>query len=173
MGAGVAPAGAGLAGYDPVVVPSDATSSGLEPVQFYASARGQTTPLALKYDPSVLGFVMNADGSFQGVHPIDQQVALAMFIPYGSISSAPTVGAKWNTVFSRVPSYKVQAVGLNELNRCLAALIAQNAIAILSFSVTQNAYGRYQPSLAYTNLLDPRYNPSNPAVAARTLSGTS
>lgn len=173
MGAGTSPAGMGPAGFEPVVVPADTPPSGLTPVQFYAQARGVKTPLVLLYDPSVQGFVQNTDGTFQGVHPIDQELALAVFIPYGSIPSAPTVGSKFTTCFNRVSPNRVQSIGRSELNRCTASLLARKAIVILSFTVAQNANGRFQPVIGYTNLLDPRYNPQNPALAGRVLQAKS
>src|SRR5271163_3688743 len=107
MGAGVLPAGLGTGGLDPVRAPQAIPPSGLTPAQSYAQAQGLATPLLLKYDPVARGFVLNSDGTYLGVHPVDQQVALSIFIPYGSIKSAPTVGAQWATVLSRVAPQKV------------------------------------------------------------------
>jgi hypothetical protein len=163
MGAGVFPAGLGPAGADPVAGPPSPVVNGLTPAQFYVQAQGVRTQLMLAYDPIARGFVLNADGTYVGVHPIDQQVALALFIPYGSIKSAPTLGSKWVTVLSRVAPQQVMAVARNELNRCLARFLAQKQILILTFTVDQSVLGRSLISVGYTNLLDPRYNPNNAA----------
>lgn len=159
------PAGFGLAGLDPVQPPGASPPVGLTPLQSYAQALGVATPLVLAYSPVVQGFVQNADGTLQGVHPIDQQVALALFIPLGSIPSAPKVGANFAGVLSRVDPQRAKAIATSELNRCLASLIAQNSILLLNFDVTVTAPGRFILAVAYTNLKDPRYNPRNSALS--------
>jgi hypothetical protein len=160
------PAGFGPAGLDPVQVPGASPPIGLTAIQYYAQALGVQTPLVLAYNPTVLGFLQNADGTLQGIHPIDQQVALALFIEYGSVSSAPQLGSKFRKVLQRLDPQRVKAVATSELNRCLGALIAQNAILLLSFKVDQTVPGRTLLAVAYTNLKDPRYNPQNPALSA-------
>ena len=171
------PAGFGPAGANPVLPPGASPPTGLQALQYYAQALGIATPLVLAYNPQVNGFVQNTDGSLQGVHPVDQQVALALFIEYGSISSAPTVGSKFRQVLNRVDPQRGLSVATSELNRCLGSLIAQNAILIQNFIVEQQQPGRWLLAVAYTNLKDPRYNPANPALSgaqntARVLVGT-
>lgn len=166
MGAGTFPAGFGLAGLDPVQPPGASPPVGLTPIQNYQQALGVSTPLVLAYNPQVLGFVQNADGTLQGVHPIDQQVALALFIEYGSIASAPTVGSKFRALLSRVDPKRAKAIASGEVGRCLGRLIAQNAIVVLNVLLDQSVPGRWVIALAYTNLLDPRYNPRNPALSS-------
>ena len=160
------PAGFGPAGLDPVQVPGASPPVGLTAVQYYAQALGVQTPLVLAYNPTVAGFLQNADGTLQGIHPIDQQVALALFIEYGSVASAPKLGSKFRAVLQRVDPARAKAVATSELNRCLGPLIAQNAILLLNFTFSQSAPGRTLLAVAYTNLKDPRYNPRNPALSA-------
>jgi hypothetical protein len=166
MGAGVYPAGYGPAGLDVVLPPGASPPVGLTPIQYYPRALGVSTPLVLAYNPQVLGFVQNADGTLQGVHPIDQQVALALFIEYGSIKSAPTVGSKLRALLNRVDPNRAQAIAGGEIARCLGTLIAQNAILLLNLRLEQSNPGRWLVAVAYTNLKDPRYNPGNPALSS-------
>jgi hypothetical protein len=129
------------------------------------------TPLALQFDPTIPGFVQNADGTMTSIHPVDQKVALALFIEYGSISSAPTVGNKLRTLLNRVQPEQVNAIAGAELSRCLGPFIGAGEITLTGFTVTQTGSGRTSLSVAYVNLKDPRYTPAAAQAAARSLSG--
>jgi phage baseplate assembly protein W len=109
--------------------------------------------------------VQNTNGTLSGVHPVDQQVALALFIELGSIPSAPEIGSKLRTVLSRTDPQQAYQTALDEVNRALALLYAQKAITLLSFALDQSTPGRSILAIGYTNLLDPRYNPNNPALS--------
>ena len=144
---------------------------GLPPFPPSSAPSVPQTPLALQFDPTVPGFVMNADGTMASIHPVDQKVALTLFIELGSISSAPNVGNKLRTVLNRVQPEQVNAIAGAELNRCLGPFISAGEITLTGFSVTQTGSGRTSLIVAYINLKDPRYTPASAQVAARSLSG--
>src|SRR5690349_13121368 len=79
-GAGAFGAGAGSGGFDPVLDAGESPTS--------------SAPSALLFDPNTRDFRMGADGRFVAIDPVDQWVALQLWIRKGSIGSAPGAGCE-------------------------------------------------------------------------------
>lgn len=122
-GAGTFVAGVHPAGYDPAVgAPAGAV---------------RTIPAALLYDGASRDFPLDASQGgppyqYAAVHPVDQQVALRLQLQYGSVRSAPAVGAK----FHLIPlDDRAAASAANEVDRVLADLVAAGAVTVLRVTV--------------------------------------
>lgn len=124
-GAGAYPAGIGPAGFDPA---TDAT------------ATETPLPVAAFYDPSVKGFPLNDEGEAVGVHPVDQEVAIRVTVPKGSISCCPSVGISWSRL--RTASRRtMQKVVDDEVRSALATMIADGSITLLGSPLAPDANG--------------------------------
>jgi hypothetical protein len=123
-GAGFYPAGgtpggpASLAGVDPAYVPSL-----IVPLQ---------TLVAIEFDPSTRQFVMNADGSFVGIHPVDQMVCLLLWLQQGDVPSAATLGNRIKVRISRVDPTTIPQIATDEVNTVLRALLDAGDIELAS-----------------------------------------
>ncbi len=124
-GAGAYPAGIGPAGFDPA-----------------ADADSKTAPLpvAAFYDPSTRSFPFNADGEAVGVHPVDQEVALRVTVPRGSIRFAPNVGITWSRL--RVASSRtMQKTVDDEVKTSLTTMIEAGDITLYGSPLHEDARG--------------------------------
>lgn len=110
MGAGQFPAGRfDRAGLDPVYLPVPTPP----PAQI----------VAIKFDPQTRRFVQNANGSFVSVHPVDQRVALLLWIEQGDIPSAPTVGRRIRKRIARVDPAVIPQIAFDAVRTTLQPVI--------------------------------------------------
>lgn len=120
-GAGFYPAGGTpggpleFAGEDPDYVPSPQLA---------------TDVVAILFDPSTRQFVQNADGTFAPVHPIDQQVALLLWLQQGNIPSSPTTGNRIRARIRRVDPTTIPAIVTDEVTSALQPLITNGDIRL-------------------------------------------
>jgi hypothetical protein len=157
MGAGEFPAGAGLAGSDPVNPAS-------------ASIFGRAPARALTFDLLTRRFLFNSDGSATDTHPVDQKVVLALGVELGALLAAPTIGNRLRARLSRVAPQKIAAIALDEVRVTLKRLLDANDIALLSVDVDgETVRGRVTIAIAYVNLRDPATNPQNPVLNTKTV----
>lgn len=137
--AGTFPAGFGPAGVTPVYKPLPATPLAV--------------PRAVKYDPSVKGYVLTDNtGNIADVHPIDQIVATRATTEQGQSGSDLTLGqkilARWKFTF---PDQKL-AVATQEMNETFADLIEAGDISDLNVALSVNVNGAKVVILKYHNL---------------------
>lgn len=124
-GAGAYPAGIGPAGFD-------------DPAN--ADSRSAPLPVAAFYDPATRTFPQNDDGEAVGVHPVDQEVAIRVTIPKGSIRCAPNVGISWARL--RVASSRtMQKTVDDEVKASLATLIEAGDITLYGSPLHEDAHG--------------------------------
>lgn len=139
MGAGDFPAGVGPAGFDPVAFVSPA-------LQF-------TPPLAALFDLGTRTFPFMTDGSgrLQSVHPVDQQVNLALGLIEGTVTSVKDLGASFARL-QRASLADLQKEGALMANRALARLISNNDIEVREVTATRPIPGRVYIAVNYVNL---------------------
>lgn len=116
-------------------------------------------PVALMYDGATAANPMDpATGLYLEVHPVDQQVELALLITQGKISSAPNVGNKLRTI--KKISISTPAQARDFVRQALATLVSAKAIKILSIEVKATARtGALAVVVNYTNLRSGRTQP--------------
>ena len=137
MGAGSFGAGEGAAGED-IPTPPDAP-------------RNVTPPAALLFDGRTRDFPLNAQGRYRRVHPVDQRVALALLIAYGTIASAPTVGDKVRRITKIVKSTPGQVAGF--VNEALDTMLRAGDIVLRDVQIeTNRVNGTILLAVSYTNL---------------------
>lgn len=136
------PAGVGPAGYDPVVPPS--------------APRRVRPPVSLHFDGATRDFILRDDGFYDEVHPVDQQVALALLISEGVVAAVPEVGNRLRTI-NRVPFAVARSTAKDYVNLALSGLLASKSIAIDKIDV-EGTRGALFVAVTYRNLLarDPR-----------------
>lgn len=122
IGAGSAVAGGGYAGAD-IPVPSSPVAA-IQNAAFY--------------DPGTRTIPLNADGSAQEVHPVDQTVIFLLSNPLGSIPGAPTAGLDWDAILSAPDAKKLQTAK-DRVNVCLATSIANGDVSVESVTLTDTA----------------------------------
>jgi hypothetical protein len=117
------------------------------------SAQVSTTasPTALAFDIGTKSFLQNADGTMKSIHPVDQEVNLALGIEAGAIASAVDVGHRMRRIL-RASGPTVAAAARDEVNRVLARLLARRDIKLLGVDVDTTTRGRIVAIVRYVNL---------------------
>ncbi len=137
MGLGSYGAGMGPAGEDPLAAAS--------------APRSVTPPAALWFDGATRDFLLDSQGRYLGIHPVDQRAALALLIAYGTISSAPTTGNKVRRIQKIIRSTPDQV--RDYVSQCLDSLIRAGDIVVRDVQVeTNRLVGSITLAVSYTNL---------------------
>lgn len=135
-GAGAFGAGLGSAGFDPVQNPGQSPTS--------------VAPSALFFNPAIRDFVMDAQGRYVTVHPIDQEVVFALWLRFGSIGSAPESGSKLKDLKRQGgPTFIEQVRDI--CRQALGDMIARNDITVDDITVTIPTRGRTLIQVSYFN----------------------
>lgn len=137
LGLGWFPAGIGPAGYDPVVPPD--------------APRNVRPPAALRLDGASRDYVLDDDGFYAELHPVDQKVALALLVSRGAIAAVPGLGNKLRTI-RRVSAAVAETLTRQYIREALADLIRGKSIEVESVVVDTSVAGRLLFSVAYKNL---------------------
>lgn len=138
MGAGNFPAGFGPCGMDPLPPP--------------VPPRSVTPPAALRFDGASKDFLLDAEGHYLAIHPVDQAVAIALLVGLGTVTSAPGVGAAFRQIKRITPSTKTQAEDM--ARSALAKLTRAKKIQILDIEVeVQLPQGAVRVAVSYANLV--------------------
>lgn len=153
MGAGDFPAGAGIAGFDPVYLPVPAAAI--------------VPPRAVKYDPSVKQFLLtDSNGNPTDVHPVDQIVALRLTSEQGQSKSVPGLGTRIRVRFQASPPSKRQQIAFDEVSTQLDDLIKAGDVLLVSVSVATNLNATSVVVASYVNLKSPKLNQQAPLQSA-------
>lgn len=142
-GAGSSPAGATPAGLDVVV---------------QAPTQRAPAPAALRLDLGTRDFVV-IDGAYAELHPVDQEVLLALGIEKGKLASTPDVGNRIRRN-RRVAPAILETVVRNDVRLDLAHLLDAGKIELLAVDVDTSVRGQTKVAITYRNL---RLNPGAPA----------
>jgi hypothetical protein len=136
-GAGAFGAGLGSGGFDPVLDASNSNAS--------------TPPSALLFDPNTRDFRLGADGRFVAVHPVDQWVALQLWLRKGSVGSAPGAGCDLRNL-SRQGGQGYVAKIQDMCRHSLRAMIDNGSIRVISIAVQTPSRGQTFVQVTYVNL---------------------
>lgn len=140
-GAGSFPAGFGPAGVDPLPVPFGT-----------APPRSVVPPAALWFDGATQDFLLDpTTGLYVPLHPVDQQVALALLVNLGSVSSATGVGAAFRSITRITPSTKTQVT--RAASNALASLVQARLVQVDDIAVSLLAFGGFAVAVSYENLV--------------------
>jgi hypothetical protein len=136
-GAGAFGAGAGSGGFDPVLDASDSNAS--------------TAPSALLFDPNTRDFRLGADGRFVAVHPVDQWVALQLWLRKGSVGSVPGAGCDLRNL-SRQGGQGYVASIQDMVRLSLKTMIDNGSIRVIGIAVQTPSRGQTFVQVTYVNL---------------------
>ncbi len=136
-GAGFYGAGAGPAGYGPVLEPT--------------APRAVTPPRSLLFQLNGFDFPLDANGLYQDVHPTDQWVALQVGTILGSIATSPTVGSALRSI-THVGAPSTQREAEDAIRRALAPKINAGLVKIDAIDYEALPYGGFKIALKYQNL---------------------
>lgn len=136
MGAGDYPTGIGPAGFDPPT-----TADRLIP----------TLPLSGYFDPHTRDFPLDENGEIEGVHPVDQAVAMALGIVLAGASPAPAAGLDIERI-KTASRAALQSTITDAVKVALADLISRADIAFIAAPLVPTANGRPFFEVVYTNL---------------------
>ncbi len=144
-GAGTSGAGFGPAGFEPLPTSGSVVSS---------------APAALLFDPNTRDFRKGADGRFVAVHPVDQEVALALGLVERDVGSASSLGNRLRRI-ARAGGPSLQA-GVEDIVRlALKRLTDRDAITVREIVVQSPTRGMILVAVSYENLaLQPPRAPS-------------
>lgn len=67
--------------------------AGEDPSSASPQPRRAALPRALLFDGATRTYLMDGDGRFLDVHPVDHEVALAVLVELGTIASSPATGS--------------------------------------------------------------------------------
>ena len=79
-----------------------------EPIETTTRYLPVAPPAAVRFDPLSRDFLLDADGRYQALEPVDQQVVLSFSVPRGKLKHAPEVGHDFLTL-PRVTGAKLDA----------------------------------------------------------------
>lgn len=147
MGAGDFPAGDGPAGHDPVAAPSASPAS--------------SPPMALLYDPQTRDFRLGSDGRFVEIHPVDQEVALAIMLQFGTVGSSTTSGSKLLRI-KRAPGLLLESTVGDIVRQALSRPLARGDITISNIDVSRP--NRSQTLLVLTYVNNRLQSPNGPTT---------
>lgn len=135
MPAGLYPAGVGAIGFAPVVAPG--------------TVPPRVDPVAALLDGATRDFPLNADGYWKAVHPVDQEVEIALLVPAGSVASAPDVGHTLLDVDLGAASFQNDVA--DRVRRALTRPLARGDIEIVRIDAS-NANRQLRCAVTYRNL---------------------
>lgn len=146
MGAGQFPAG-GFPG-------GPFERAGVDPVWVGAPSPPPKQFRSIKFDLGTRTFPFNADGTAYDVHPVDQRVAILLWVPQGSLGSSPGIGTRIKARIARVDPRSIPTIVRDEVRNVLQPLIAAGDITLLRIDVDASVPGRAAWAVYYKNLRD-------------------
>lgn len=118
------------------------------------AARPTSLPRAILFDGSSRTFPRDADGRLIDIHPVDQEVALAVLLVQGGIASSPATGSTLRSVESGADG-GLQIDVERRLTAALARPLAAGDIRIIWIRTRIGPRWRTGIHLRYQNLRDP------------------
>lgn len=124
-----------------------------------SSGTPAVTPWALRLDPLARDFVLDDDGRYVAVHPVEHKAMMALVPRIESIRSAQAQGARWNDL--PIDDEDAMTLRWGEILReAWRDLLAAGDLRIDSFRARPvNPWGRGRVEVTWTNLRDPE-NPN-------------
>lgn len=124
-----------------------------------SSATAATMPRALKLDPAARDFLLDDDGRYIAVHPVEHAAMMALVPALDSIRSAQGQGGAWRGL--EIDDAATMTTRFGEMVRAAwRDLAARGDLRIESVTARPtNAWGRGRFEIVWTNLRDPQ-NPN-------------
>lgn len=116
----------------------------------------RTAPAAILFDVTTRQHVLNEDGTFEYLHPVDAAVVNALFIARGRLSSSPTTGARFREIRSAYDP-RARATAEDMVRQALKSLTDSGDVTIVAISY--EAAGENRPEIGvdyYNNRVLPR-----------------
>lgn len=131
--------------------------AGFEPAGFGVSTRVPAphapAPAAVKLDLVTRDFVVTG-GAYAELHPVDQEVLLALGIEQGKLASSPNVGSRLRrNRHRRVAPEVLETVVRDDVRLDLAHLIDAGKIELVAVDVDASARGQTKVAVTYRNLV--------------------
>lgn len=150
-GAGSSPGGVGVLG---------------GPVETNTASVVIAKPTVAYFDPAIMSSPVATDTSIRSMHPVDQQVVLALSIEVGQIASVPDQGHTLGQLGRMAPA-QYTAAALDAVQLALAGPLGRKDIDLLSVQAVSLPYGNNQVAVRYRNL---RLAATAPRTVTRTTS---
>jgi hypothetical protein len=132
--------------------------AGEDPVAELSAPRNAQAPIALAFDAATRTFLRDDDGRYYSVHPVDQKVALAIFVELGKITAAPNEGGTLRSIKYLDPA-KIEADARDRIQRALARVLSPGDIAEVGLKVAQPTRWSVRIVYEYRNLREPGSRP--------------
>lgn len=104
------------------------------------------------YDAPTRTVPLNADGTVQTMHPVDQEAIFNLTNPLGSVPNDPTRGLDWDAILS-APEAKRLQTAKDRVNVCLATLIANGDVSVEDVSLSNAPNGTTLVGAVYVQAL--------------------
>ncbi len=140
MGLGTGACGYGLCGLD---------------LQTPSGRANRRIPDALEFDGQTRDFVLDDDGNYKGVHPVDAKVFLILRTVAGSIRSSKSTGQTVNAI-PYIDQRTIRAEVSDRVRTALADVVAAGEITINKIELDTEVRGRVVFACHYTNLVTAR-----------------
>ncbi len=109
---------------------------------------------AIAFDPTTRTFTFDSEGHAEDVHPVDQRVALLLWVGFGRVPSSPSTGTAVRDRVQRIAIALIPGVVRDEVRKALRPLVDAGDIALLRIDV-KVAKGRTEYAVFYRNLRAP------------------
>lgn len=121
------------------------------------AATTPTTPWALKLDPLSRDFVMDEDGRYVSVHPVDHQAMMRLAPALGTIRSAAGQGGPWKNLEIADEATMTRRL-TEEVRAAWRPLIDNGDLRLVRASSKPSAKtsGRARVEIVWMNLRDPQ-----------------
>lgn len=145
--------------------------AGFAPVGPLSTRKQDTPPRAINYDPNEKDFTVSENAAgiilYDAIHPVDQQVVLALTIALGSLKSAPTVGHRLAEV-NRLSGATLQRAVDDRIRLALKRLTTAGKVSILAIDIDVRIHGQLKIATSYQNLVTRKIFAGKTAVSTFT-----
>jgi hypothetical protein len=118
------------------------------------SGRRPSKPAGLHYDGKTRDFTVNSSGQLNGVHPVDEGMAMSIMVPRGSIKAAPNTGNDLHKIeYLGTPNLDEQVRACVYNAQPLKRFLEEDKIEIRTIVSTVKD-SRLSVSISYVNKLD-------------------
>jgi hypothetical protein len=119
-----------------------------------SAPRNVAPPIALVFDGKTRTFLRDDDGFLLSIHPVDQKVALALFVEKGKLAPTPSTGNTLREI-KYIDKVKIETDVTNRINRALNAVLVPGDIEILKLEVRLPSRWAVSITFQYRNLREP------------------